>query len=134
MNRRVEVIKIELAKRNIEGMIVNNPKNVSFIVGFDIEGTILICPSSTYLIIDSELLDEVNSKLLIDDEITVIEKSMLSDSDYLDFFSTASRVGFEENYITYAGYTKMLRRYRIKEPIETESLIEKIIETRKDLQ
>ena len=124
MNRRVEVIKIELAKRNIEGMIINNPKNVSFIVGFEIEGTILICPNSTYLIIDSELLDEVNSKLVIDDEITVMEKSMLSDKDYLDFFNTASRVGFEENYIT----------YRIKEPIETENLIERIIETRKDLQ
>ena len=115
-------------------MIINNPKNVSFIVGFEIEGTILICPNSTYLIIDSELLDEVNSKLVIDDEITVMEKSMLSDKDYLDFFNTASRVGFEENYITYAGYTKMLRRYRIKEPIETENLIERIIETRKDLQ
>lgn len=134
MNRRVEVIKIELAKRNIEGMIINNPKNVSFIIGIDIEGTILICPNSTFLIIDSDYLEEVNSKLMIDDEITVMEKSMLTEKDYLDFFNTSSRVGFEENYITYAQYTKMLRTYRIKEPIETENLIEKIIDTRKDLQ
>lgn len=134
MNRRVEVIKIELAKRNIEGMVINNPKNISFIVGFDIEGTLLICPNSTYLIIDSEHLDEVNSKLMIDDEITVLEESMLTDKDYLDFFISTSRVGFEENFITYAEYTKMLRKYRIKEPMETENLIEKIIDTRKDLQ
>ena len=134
MNRRVEVIKIELAKRNIEGMVINNPKNISFIVGFDIEGTLLICPNSTYLIIDSEHLDEVNSKLMIDDEITVLEESMLTDKDYLDFFISTSRVGFEENFITYAKYTKMLRKYRIKEPMETENLIEKIIDTRKDLQ
>ena len=55
-------------------------------------------------------------------------------NDYLEFFNNISRVGFEENFITYADYTKMLRRYRIKEPLETENIIEKIIETRKDLQ
>ena len=134
MNRRVEVIKIELAKRNIEGMIINNPKNVSFIVGFEIEGTFLICQNANYLIIESEKLDEVNSKVRIDDEITILEKETLTENDYLDFFNNISRVGFEENYITYADYTKMLRRYRIREPLETENIIEKIIETRKDLQ
>ena len=133
MNKRVEAIKIELAKRNIEGMIINNPKNVSFIIGIDLEGVFLICQNANYLIINSDYLEEVNSKLMIDDEITVLEQDMLTEKDYLDFFINVSRVGFEENYITYAGYTKMLRDYRIKEPIETENLIEKIIETRKDL-
>ena len=128
MNKRVEAIKIELAKRNIEGMIINNPKNVSFIIGIDLQGIFLICQNANYLIIDSDYLEEVNSKLMI-----VVEKDMLTEKDYLDFFNNISRVGFEENYITYAGYTKMLRDYRIKEPIETENLIEKIIETRKDL-
>ena len=115
-------------------MIINNPKNVSFIVGFEIEGTFLICQNANYLIIESEKLDEVNSKVRIDDEITILEKETLTENDYLDFFNNISRVGFEENYITYADYTKMLRRYRIREPLETENIIEKIIETRKDLQ
>ena len=134
MNRRIEVIKIELAKRNIEGMIIQKPDNVSYIVGVELEGTLLICNNSNYLIIDSKYLEEVNSKLMISDEITVMEEDTLTDKDYLDFFNNVSRVGFEENYITYAEYTKMLRRYRIKEPVETENLIEKIKETRKDLQ
>ena len=87
MNRRVEVIKIELAKRNIEGMIINNPKNVSFIIGFDVEGTFLICQNANYLIIDQKYLEEVNSKILIDDEITILEQETLTENDYLEFFN-----------------------------------------------
>ena len=67
-------------------------------------------------------------------EIEILEQETLTENDYLEFFNNISRVGFEENFITYADYTKMLRRYRIKEPLETENIIEKIIETRKDLQ
>lgn len=134
MNRRIEAIKIELFRRNIEGMIISNPKNVSYIIGMDIEGTILICKESNFLIVSDKYIEDVKNKITIDDEITILEDSTISESDYLDFFSDVTKVGFEEYYITYADYTKMLRTYRIKDPVETEKLIEKLREKRKDLE
>ena len=34
-------------------------------------------------------------------------------------------VGFEENYVTYAGYKELIRKYKINNLVETENIIER---------
>jgi Xaa-Pro aminopeptidase len=134
MNRKIEAIKVELARRNIQGMIISNPENIKYIIGVDCKGELLLTDSNSILIIDKKYIEEVNSKITIDDQISVYENGTVSDREGYDFFEYCPRVGIEENYITYAGYTQILRKYRIKEPAETEYLIEKIRERRVDLR
>lgn len=42
------------------------------------------------------------------------------------------KVGFEDNYITYSNYTKLIRTFRIKEAVEANLLIDKMREIKDD--
>ena len=49
----------------------------------------------------------------------------VSKDDYENFFMFCENVGFEENYVTYAKYKELIRKYKINNLVETEHIIEK---------
>ena len=49
----------------------------------------------------------------------------LSFDDYENFFLFCEKVGFEENYVTYAKYKEYMHKYKINSLEETEGIIEK---------
>lgn len=49
----------------------------------------------------------------------------LSKDDYENFFIFCENVGFEENYVTYAGYKELIRKYKINSLVETDRIIER---------
>ena len=118
MNYKIENIKKRMEKLNIQGMIITNSSSLRYILGFDVEGNLLIT--------DSRYIEYANSMITITDGIATANISELTDDDNFSFFEDCERVGFEEFDLTYASYSEMIRRYRISDMVETNGMIEKL--------
>ena len=132
MNLRIEKLKELFRENNVDGMIVENPKNIKYLTNLDDDGILIINKSENVFITYSMFIEDVNNKITLDDEIIVAEYSNLNEQDYFDFFDDCNRVYFEENYITYSKYNEMIRKFRIKEAVESNNIIEKLREIKDD--
>ena len=111
---------------NIQGLIISNPINIRYILGIPVEGKILIADRENIFVTDARYIEEVNRFLTINDEFVIYDAKDLSDTDNQNFFQNCENVGFEENYVTFAEYENIIRKYRIKNMEETEGIIEKM--------
>lgn len=125
MNPRIKCLRNQLNSLNIEGMIVSNPINIKYLTGLNAEGELLITRKENIFLTDSRYVEAVNSELTIDSEIIVWDKLGMMREDYENFFLFCEKVGFEESYVTYEKYKKIMQLYRINELVETEGIIEK---------
>lgn len=105
-------------------MIVSNPTNIRYLTGINAEGLLLITRKENVYITDSRYIEAVNRTLTIDDEIIVYDVRNIRQEDYENFFLFCSTIGFEENYVTYAKYKEYIRKFKIENMQETESIIE----------
>lgn len=111
---------------NIQGLIISNPINIRYVLGIPVEGKILIADRENIFVTDARYIEEVNRFLTINDEFVIYDAKDLSDADNQNFFQNCENVGFEENYVTFAEYENIIRKYRIKNMEETEGIIEKM--------
>lgn len=125
MSNRIGELKAKLSQSNIDGMIVTNPVSVRYLTGLTAEGTLLITKQENVFITDGRYIEEVNSRLTINDGIICYDYNDLNEEDDLNFFADCEKVGFEEKYVTYVDYSKFLVKYRIKELVEASKFIEK---------
>lgn len=125
MNPRIKCLRNQLNSLNIEGMIVSKPINIKYLTGLNAEGELLITRKENIFLTDSRYVEAVNSELTIDSEIIVWDKLGMMREDYENFFLFCEKVGFEESYVTYEKYKKIMQLYRINELVETEGIIEK---------
>ena len=125
MNNNIRWLRDKIKMQNLQGIIISNPVNIKYLIDLDIEGTLLITPKENIFLTDGRYVEEANMKLTIDDEIVVYDIKTLSPDDYENFFAFCENVGFEENYVTYAKYKKIMHRYKINSLNETEGIIEK---------
>ena len=125
MNTKIYWLRERLKNLDMQGMIVSNPVNVRYLTGIDAEGILLITKKENIFFTDGRYIEEVNATLTIDDEIVVYEFKDLSLDEYENFFMFCENVGFEEDYVTYAGYKSFMQKYKINNLEETEKLIEK---------
>lgn len=123
MNIRIRWLRDKLNALNIQGMIVSNPVNIKYLTGIEAEGYLLITRKENIYLTDGRYIEYANSVLTIDDEIIVSDIKDFSKEDYEMFFMFCENVGFEEKYVTYDEYKKMLQRYRIN-LVETDGVIE----------
>lgn len=127
MNPKVKFLKEQLKALNLEGMIVSNPINISYLTGIDsaTEGVLLITRKEIVYITDSRYIEAVKNVITIDDEIIVDDIRSVSKEEYENFFMFCENVGFEEDYVTYSEYKKIMHIYKINNLVETEKIIEK---------
>lgn len=125
---RINTLREKMAGLELDGMIIENPINICYLTGIQAEGTLIITEKDNLFITDGRYIEELNNSLTIDDEILVLSIHTLEKEEYFKIFENCKKVGFEEEYITYAEYTNIIRKYRIKEAIETDGLIEKMRE------
>ena len=125
MNYKIKALREKMKLLNIDGLIVTNETNITYILGVKAEGTFLLSQKDNVFITDARYIEDVNKTITIDDQINVIDVAGLLESDYITFFSDCERVGIEENNITYSKYQNFIRMFRLKEVVETENLIEK---------
>ena len=125
MNDRLKWLRNKLNAMNMQGMIVQNPINIKYLTGIDAEGILLITRKENVYITDGRYIEAVQSTLTIYDDIVLYDMKNLSNQDYENFFVFCENVGFEENYITYAGFKECMHKYKINNFIETENIIEK---------
>lgn len=123
MNGKIKWLRDKLRSQELQGMIVSNPLNINYLIGIDAEGILLITLRENIFITDSRYIEAVNRILTIDDEIIVVDKKNISKEDYANYFMFCENVGFEEKYVTYEEYKKMLQTYRVN-LTETEGIIE----------
>lgn len=126
MNDKIRCIKEKMKLLNLQGLIISNPINIRYILGINVEGVILITEKESIFVTDARYIETVHEFLTINDDFVVFDAKDLSDIDNQSFFQNCENVGFEENYVTFADYENMIRKYRIKNFEETDKIIEKI--------
>ncbi len=124
MKPRLKWLKDQLESMKLDGMIISNPVNIRYLTGLTEEGTFVVSSRENVFITDSRYIESVNMNLTIDDEIVAYDQKDLNSIDYENFFDRESKVGFEENYVTYSTYQKYLSSYKVN-LVETDSIIEK---------
>lgn len=138
MNSKIKCLKEQIKRLNLEGMIVSNPINISYLTGIDrnTEGTLLITRKEIIYITDSRYIEAVKSVITVDDEIIITDVRNISKEEYENFFMFCENVGFEEDYVTYSNYKKIMRTYKINNLVETEKIIEKqrVIKTKEEIE
>ena len=125
MNYKIRSIREKMKLLNIQGLIISNPENIRYIIGIPVEGTILFTDKENIFITDARYIEEVNNFFTINDEFIIYDNKDVSDEDNQTFFIDCENVGFEENYVTYANYENIIRKYRIRNIEETDQIIEK---------
>ena len=116
-------LRNQITAMGLQGMIISNPENIKYLTGLTAEGTLLITPKSNVFITDSRYLESVNSFLTVDQEIIAYDIKNLNNYDYESYFAQCENVGFEEGYVTYESYKKMLVTYHVN-LVETEHILE----------
>ena len=125
MNVKIKWLRDTLGAGNMQGMIVSNPINIKYLTGIEAEGTLLITRRENIYITDGRFTELAKEKITIDDEIIVCDVKDLVKDDYEHFFTYCENVGFEENYVTYAQYQRILQLYQCNNLVETAGIIEK---------
>ena len=125
MNNNIRWLRDRIKMQDLQGIIISNPINIKYLTGIEAEGTFLITPKENIYITDGRYVEAVNNKLTLNDEIFVYDIKDLTLDDYENFFMFCEKVGFEENYVTYAKYKEYMHRYKVNSLEETEGIIEK---------
>lgn len=114
-----------MSSLDLQGLIISNPVNIKYLTNIEAEGVLLLTRKENIYITDGRYIEHVHSTLTLYDEIIVNDINSVSKDDYENFFMFCENVGFEENYVTYAGYKELIRKYKINNLVETEHIIEK---------
>ena len=125
MNIKLKWLRDKISRMDMQGMIVENPINIKYLIGVDAEGVLLLTRKENVYITDARYIEKVNTMLTIDDEIIVTDARDVSKDDYENFFMFCENVGFEEYDISYAKYKEYIRKFKIHNFVETEHIIEK---------
>ena len=125
MNSKLQWLRNTMASLDLQGLIISNPTNIKYLTNIDAEGVLLLTRKDNIYITDGRYVEQVHSILTLFDEIIVYNISDLSQDDYENFFMFCENVGFEENYVTYAKYKELIRKYKINNLVKTEHIIEK---------
>lgn len=125
MNSKIKWLREKMKMLNLEGMIISNPVNIRYLTNIVAEGILLITRKENIFLTDGRYIEEVQNVLTIDDGIIVHEFKEYSKDEYENFFLFCENVGFEEDYITYAGYKEYMHKYKVNNLQETENIIEK---------
>ena len=125
MNSKLQWLRNKMSSLDMQGIIISNPINIKYLTGIDAEGVLVLTRKENIYITDGRYIEHVHSTLTLYDEIIVYDINDVSKDDYENFFLFCENVGFEENYVTYAGYKELIRKYKINNLVETEYIIEK---------
>ena len=125
MNAKLQWLRNKMSSLDLQGLIISNPINIKYLTNIDAEGVLLLTRKENIYITDGRYIEQVHSILTLFDEIIVYDINDVSKDDYENFFMFCENVGFEENYVTYAEYKRLIRKYKINNLVETENIIEK---------
>lgn len=125
MNQKMLWLRNAINSMNLQGMIVSNPVNIYYLTNIKAEGTLLLTRKEIIYLTDGRYIEDVQNTITLFDEIMVYNIKDLDKDDLENLFMYCENVGFEENYVTYAEYKELIRKYKINNLVETENIIEK---------
>ena len=125
MNPKLQWLRNTMSSLDLQGLIISNPINIKYLTNIEAEGILLLTRKDNLYITYGRYIEQVHSTLTLYDEIIVYNVNDVSKDDYENFFMFCENVGFEENYVTYAKYKELIRKYKINNLVETEHIIEK---------
>ena len=125
MTPKLQWLRNTMSSLDLQGLIISNPINIKYLTNIEAEGILLLTRKDNIYITDGRYIEQVHRTLTLYDEIIVYNVNDVSKDDYENFFMFCENVGFEENYVTYAKYKELIRKYKINNLVETEHIIEK---------
>jgi len=124
MNMKIKWLREKLNGLNLDGMIISNPVNIRYLTGINAEGTLVITRKENVYITDGRYIEIAQTAVTIDDEILILDSRTMTSGDYENYFIFCENVGFEEKYVTYENYKKLMHMYKINNLVETEGILE----------
>ena len=124
MNPKIQWLRNKITNMDLQGMIISNPINIKYLTNIEAEGTLILTRKENIYITDARYIEYVRNIVTIFDEIVIYDVRDIDQDEYENFFMYCENVGFEENYVTYAKYKELKRRYKINNLVETENIIE----------
>lgn len=114
MNSRVKKIQSKLAELTLEGLLVTDPNNISYLADYKCrDAYVLITPDQALYLTDGRYIQEMRRNLsgfrIID-----IKPSFSAVLDRLCKHGKISRLGFEETYMTHGFYRKLSQSLRAR--------------------
>lgn len=125
MNSKIKWIREKMKMLDLQGMIISNPVNIRYLTNIQAEGILLITRKENIFLTDGRYIEDAQNVIMIDDGIIVHDFKEYSRDEYENFFLFCENVGFEEEYVTYAGYKEFMHKYKVNNMQETEKVIEK---------
>ena len=132
MNDRLQAVRNKMAGLNLQGMIIENPRNVKYLTKIEAEGILLITRKENIFITDGRYMEEVSSIITPFDEIIVDDQKNISKDDFENYFLFCENVGFEEKYLTYNKYKEYIRKFKINNFVEAEEILENLRQIKDD--
>lgn len=124
MNPKIQWLRNKITNMDLQGMIISNPINIKYLTNIEAEGTLILTRKENIYITDARYIEYVRNIVTICDEIVIYDIRDIDQDEYENFFMYCENVGFEENYVTYAKYKELKRKYKINNLVETENIIE----------
>lgn len=114
MNSRVKKIQSKLAELALDGLLVTDPNNISYLADYKCrDASMLITPDQALYVTDGRYIQEMRRNLsgfrIID-----IKPSFSAVLDRLCRHGKISRLGFEETYMTHGFYRKLSQALRAR--------------------
>ncbi|MBE7050613.1 MAG: aminopeptidase P family protein [Ruminococcaceae bacterium] len=102
MNKRIEKLLKVMSDKNLDNILITNPKNMYYLADFyQGEGYLIIGKAGLILATDSRYTEYANSNCK-DFEVRDITKTKVT-----DFITHGQALGFEDEFVTYAYYKNL---------------------------
>ncbi|MBM7622747.1 M24 family metallopeptidase [Sporohalobacter salinus] len=126
MKKRIAALRDKLIELDLDGIIINNPKNRYYLSGFTgTAGTVLITEEEAVLITDFRYIDQANNQAT---DFKVVEhgnykiETLKKELQRLE----VEKLGFEACYESYQQYNQYQRKLDFLELIATENVVKKM--------
>ncbi len=126
MEKRIEKLRKELAKQDLDGVIINHPSNRFYLSGFTgSAGTVMVTPASAMLITDFRYTEQAQEQA---PHLEVIEHDLkkMDTLGELILREKAKRIGFEADFETFSTVEQQLKeKIENVEWVPTQNFVEK---------
>jgi len=122
---RIQNLVAHFDEAGIDAILLTNPVNLHYLVGFGDDSYLLVTEKKSVLITDSRYVEDAGKKV-VGADIYAWSKNLYSEISKLASDLGVKKLGFESQHVTFATYQKMQSAFSDFELISTTGLPEKL--------
>lgn len=126
MNNRLENLRKLMPEFQINALVVNNPKNCTYLSGFTgTSATLLIDSENAFLLTDFRYTEQAKEQCP-DFQIVEVKKELYLSLDQLLSYAGIQKFGLEADYLTYNGFLSLKEKLKGYEPVPVTGMVQRL--------